>query len=738
MLPTCAPNSLSFTSREPRLQATVGALGLTLLALTAHAQVSSESAAVPPVTDAADAASTLAPVTVTATADGSPSNVAPPFSGGQVARGGQLGVLGTTRLQDAPFNITSYTAELLENQQARSVTDAVANDPSVRSSVSSGSFYENVTIRGFALGASEIGLLGLYGLTPTTRTSVEFAERVDVIKGPAAMVTGMPPGGAIGGSVSISPKRAGDDPLTRLTGGLDLKSRAGVHLDLGRRFGENKALGVRVNAVTRNGEGAVDGEERKTQLGSIALDYRGERVRLALDAYQLEQEQDGGTYGFTSSGVIPYRVPDASKPTILGERAQMRDKMALLSGEVDLTDNLSAYAKYGWHTSKVLGVRTRITNLTLDGSYRGGYAVQNGKNDFESGEAGVRLNVTTGPIHHRMVASISRFSQENFSANFNAATRDYVLRSIYAPTILPAPKEWPTDRRKASETRLQSVTLADTMSILDERLLLTLGVRRQTVAVDNFNTLTGATTTRYDESATTPAVGLVFKSGQNVSLYANYIQGLTRGPTAPTGTGLVNEGEVFPPYKSKQYEVGAKGEWDGLGASVSLYQIARPNTLTVNNRFGLDGEQRNRGLEFNVYGELARGVRVLGGLALMDAKITKATAAIEGKRAFGIPRQQANIGMEWDPAFAPGLTLTARLLHTGSVYLNNANSSQVPSWKRWDVGARYATKISGRPVTFRANIENLLGKDYWMANDVENWLSLSAPRTVMLSTTVDF
>lgn len=682
---------------------------------------------------APDAATLLQTVKVEATAV-SPHDV-PAYAGGQVARGGRLGMLGNTDVMDAPFNITSYTAELLENQQARSLADVVANDPSVRSSVSSGSFYEMLMVRGFNLGASEMGFMGLYGLTPITRTSAEFAERVDVIKGPAAMLTGMPPSGGIGGTVSITPKRAADEPLTRLSVGFDARSRAGVHADIGRRFGPDGAFGVRLNGVARDGETAVHEVDRQTLLGSVALDWRGERARLSLDAYDQKEEQDGGGYGYTR---LLNRVPDPAKPLVLGSRAEMRDKMALLSGEYDIAAAVTAFARYGWHNTEVLGVRALLSGLDADGNYRGGLTVQNTRGEFQTGDAGLRLTFATGPVAHRVVASVTDYHHENFYAGATAADADYVDGNVYEPTRLPLPAQWPTDRKKSAENSLRSYALADTLAMWDERVQLTLGLRRQQVEVVSINTATGVKTP-YDKSATTPAAALVVKPLQNISVYANYIQGLTRGPTAPIGTGLENEGEQFPPFKSKQYEAGVKGEWRGFGTSVSLFQIERPNPMTQDNRFSLDGEQRDRGVEFNVFGEPLSGVRILGGAVFMNAEITETdNDSIKGNRAFGVPGQQINLGGEWDVTGVNGLTLSTRVLRTGSVYLNNTNTVSIPSWTRWDAGTRYAVRVAGKPLVLRANVENLLDKGYWMANDVENWMSISGPRTFMLSATVDF
>ena len=55
-----------------------------------------------------------------------------PYAGGQVATGGSLGLLGNRSVMDTPFNQTNYTAELIANQQARTIRDVLVNDPSVR------------------------------------------------------------------------------------------------------------------------------------------------------------------------------------------------------------------------------------------------------------------------------------------------------------------------------------------------------------------------------------------------------------------------------------------------------------------------------------------------------------------------------------------------------------------------------------------------------------------------------
>ena len=91
---------------------------------------------------------------------------------------------------------------------------------------------------------------------------------------------------------------------------------------------------------------------------------------------------------------------------------------------------------------------------------------------------------------------------------------------------------------------------------------MTLGLRRQRLDIADYAYNTGAET-RYDESRTSPVAGIVYRATQQLAVYANYIEGLTPGETAPTfGTPPpVNAGESLAPYVSKQIEVGAKLDW---------------------------------------------------------------------------------------------------------------------------------------------------------------------------------
>ena len=185
------------------------------------------------------------------------------YAGGQVARGARLGMLGNADVMDAPFSITSYTARTIE-AAARSVADLLqANDPSVRVVGGRGDLVDSYTIRGFSVQNADVAFNGLYGLLPFWRVPIEFAERVEVLKGPNALLGGISRRQRVGGTINLVPKRADDQPLTRVSVDWTQRGQLGTHLDIGRRFGENNAFGVRFNGVYRNGDTAVDHQSRE-------------------------------------------------------------------------------------------------------------------------------------------------------------------------------------------------------------------------------------------------------------------------------------------------------------------------------------------------------------------------------------------------------------------------------------------------------------------------------------------
>ena len=669
-----------------------------------------------------------------------PTDLPDVLAGGQVARGARLGMLGNKDVMDTPFSVTSYTAKTLADLQTVTVADALERDPSVRSTGQTGGIVDSFFIRGFAIGEGNLGELaydGVYGVAPNYRAFTEYAERVEVLKGPGALMYGVSPNSGVGGVINIVPKRPLDQDLTRFTGSYASDSQVGGHLDISRRFGDENQFGVRFNGSLQGGDTAVDDQHRDVGIGAIALDYRGERLRLNLDYISQKESYEGASRPFTIAPGV--QVPSAPNGrTSLPQKwgwSDTKEQSLLLGGEYDLNDNLTAFAHAGGGRSDVKRMSDqvpRILNDAGDTSNIPGYYKFNV--DRSTADVGLRGLFATGPVTHITTLMATRY-QDELSRGINNGTE--IRSNIYHPVDRPkqyinAPKVL-----RISETELSGVALTDTLGFLDDRLQLTLGMRHQAIETRNYNA-TGGVSSRYDASANTPVLGVVIKPWEDVSLYYNYVEGLSKGDAAP-GTAT-NAGETFAPYESKQHELGVKYEHGTFMTSVALFQIEKPSgELGANSVYSVQAEQRNRGVELSVFGEVAPGTRLMGGVTFLDGELTKsATAANRGNKPVGVPDIQANLWAEWDTPWLEGFTLTGGAIYTDSQYVNQANTQELDAWTRIDAGARYATKIEGRPTTFRATVQNVFDREYWSGVASYGAFSPGYPRTLQLSATVDF
>ncbi|CAI8989410.1 TonB-dependent siderophore receptor [Pseudomonas serboccidentalis] len=668
------------------------------------------------------------------------SDALPPvYAGGQVANGGRLGILGNTDVMDAPFSVSTYTSTLIKDQQAVTVGDVLERDSSVRSTGQTGGIVDSFFIRGFPVGEGNLGELafdGVYGVAPNYRVFTEYAERIELVKGPGALLYGMSPNNAVGGVINVVPKRSLDDDLTRFTASYGMSSQLGGHLDVSRRFGEERRFGVRLNGSTQLGDTAVDDQSRKVQIGALSLDYQGERLRTSLDWLNQEERFDAASRPFLIAPGVD--IPPAANGRVNVSQAwgwsRTRDQSALLSGEYDLSDALTVFAHAGGGKSDVARMSDQtptIVNAFGDTSSIPGYY----KFEVEryTVDAGARLRFDTGPISHRTSLQVSRY-HDALSRGINSGAP--ILSNIYHPVDRPQPYIPKPDTPKVSETELTGVALADTLSVLDDRVQVTLGVRQQNIKSDNYNAA-GVVTTSYDDGRATPLYGAVIKPWDHVSFYYNYIEGLSKGDIAPSTAS--NAGEIFAPYISRQHELGVKADYGTFTSTLSLFQITKPSGELAGGVFSVQGEQRNRGLELNVFGEVAPGTRLLGGVTLLDAQLSKTSVAgNRGNKPVGVPEVQANLWAEWDTSWLEGLTLTGGAIHTGSQYVNQANTQKLDDWTRFDVGARYTTRIDDRPTTFRATVQNVFDHEYWSGVASYGAFSQGSPRTLLLSATVDF
>src|SRR5690606_32464087 len=108
------------------------------------------------------------------------------------------------------------------------------------------------------------------------------------------------------------------------------------------------------------------------------------------------------------------------------------------------------------------------------------------------------------------------------------------------------------------------------------------------------------------------------------------------------------------------------------------------------------------------------GLRMLGGVTYLQATQTRTQDGLQdGNRAAGTPPWTANLGLDWDVPSLSGLAVNGRVNYTSAQYVNNTNTLKLSSWTTLDLGARYATKLGGKSVVFRASVDNVFDRNYW-------------------------
>ncbi|MBW9105317.1 TonB-dependent receptor [Paraburkholderia phenoliruptrix] len=674
--------------------------------------------------------------TVVVSSKAAPGELPAPYAGGQVARGGSIGVLGTSNVMNQPFDTTNYTDELIRDTQARTIADVVVNNASVRAEQSAGGFGDVFQIRGFDVQATDVALNGLYGMVSAARVPVNLLERVEVLEGPGALMYGMGPGGSVGGAINIVTKRADDTPLTRLTALYQSKGQFGVAADIGRRFGDEGQFGIRFNGQIKDGQTGIAHGNQLQGDSAIGLDYRGKQFRWSFDAYNVSENTDElrSQIGLGTATAIP-AVPSGYNNLYPGSKLKLRDTAVTTRAEYDINQYVTVYGAAGEHYGTSQQTFPYATDMTSAGTFN----VYNGYYDqytrTKTVDAGLRFHFDTFGVKHTLVTGITSLNQE--IGYFYALGSTAVPSNLYTPSAL-LPVDSPRgDMQRSSQTRLNSQQVIDTMSFFNDRLLITGGFRRQTIGQDNYDPTTGARQSSIDQQAITPLAGIVVKPLSNVSIYGNFTSGLSNGGTAPAGTA--NAGQAFAPYKSNQYEAGVKADWGRVMTSAAIFQITQPNAVTdpTTNLYGYNGKTRVRGLELAAYGQVFRSLRLMASATFYDPKVSgTAGGAQDGNTAGGVPKFAFNLGADYDLPWVQGLSVNGRIIHTGAQYYDSSDTLRLPSWTRYDVGLRYATRIATKDVVLRANIENLFGSRYWIQQGT--YLTNAAPRTVLLSAQFDF
>ncbi|MYN02997.1 TonB-dependent siderophore receptor [Pseudoduganella sp. DS3] len=647
---------------------------------------------------------------------------------------------GEQALLQTPASVSVLTREQLQDLNIRNTTDAVKFDASIGDAYNAVGYAEQFSIRGFKLDNASSYRKDGHAISGDTQIPLENKESIEVLRGLAGLQMGV---AAPGGIINYVTKRPTESNLRSVL--LEVSERGTVlgTVDLGGRF-EDRRFGYRINAAGERLRSIVKGADGRRSFFSAAFDWRiSPQALLTVDAdYQKKSQLTAPGFQLTGGTRLP--VVDAD--LFLNDQPWAKPVMTETSNigiafQYQLAPEWKATLSANQHRFKrddYTAFPYGCSSEELWPGYcsNGDYDVYDYRSLGEekkptSAKAHLQGKFATGSIKHELTAGLSVFSNHE-------RWGDYVydkagVSNIFKPVVVPLSSGvlGPVSERRADNERAAYVQ--DIIG-LNEQLALHTGARF--VSVRRTQAKAAATSDNF----WLPNVALVYSPSNKLSYYASYAQGLQHGGVAPIET--TNKQTALAPGKSKQVELGAKTEVNGVSLSAAVYQIEQGLEFTnPANTFVRQGVDRHRGLEFSAQGKLSRELLLGASMAAIDTEQDGTGLAIfDGKRVTNVPNFKSTVWADYVVSAVPGLKLTANWQHAGRKAFDQENKVMVPSYHVVNLGGSYAYRVGGASVIVRAQVKNAFDKFYWrdVTPDVGGYLFPGAPRTFQLSAQVDF
>ncbi|WP_151639224.1 TonB-dependent siderophore receptor [Noviherbaspirillum aerium] len=655
-------------------------------------------------------------------------------------RQGSSGFVEKSQL-DTPFQVNVFTEQLMKDQVSRSLVDVTKNDPAVVPSNAMPGYYDGVNIRGFELnnwsGYRREGLM----FANQASQPMENKERIEIVKGLSALRYGFTnPGGIVNWVL----KKPTAKPLADLTVHANEFGGVGTHADLGGRFGNERQLGYRINLAAERERTHIKEVEGNRRMASGYFDWRLSRDLLA--EFEIEHQerslpqQVNVSFNSFAPGVARFLPTAAGATTFLGQTwgtypTEMTNTSARLMWSLNNAWMLRTAVQYSdlWRDQQSAGIRAGSLQANGDFQVTTFYSPDQTRRALTT-ETALEGNFETGGIKHELAVGIATMDHKvRFG---DSLTPVLGASNIFAPMAVPGPIGPGLPSTMRSRNRESALFAADYVT-LNPQWSAFVGLRHTRPDYITFDN-TQMQTAVYDKAANTPSAGVVFKPVPSVSLYASYAEGIEQGGTAPATVS--NRNEVQPPLESKQLEIGIKSEvFAGATLSAAAFKIDKGlEYVNGANVYVQDGRQVHTGAELSLSGEIARGLRLVGGVMWLDPRVERTSnTAILGKRPVNAARRQASLYLDADVSAVPGLALSGGLFHSGAKAVDAANTLFVPGYTRFDLGARYATRIAGKATVLRAYLENVTDKTYFNSTSFGS-MQFGSPRALRISASTSF
>ncbi len=697
--------------------------------LSALAQANGSYALVAAPADSGQASTTLPAVTVSAKAD--VETAYGPVQGYKAERSATA-TKTDTAIIDTPASIQVVPREVIEDQNAQRVADVLENVSGVQSAGTQGNLNEVFTVRGFQQSRlAKDGFLAASSFTDVGFLDLANIERVEVLKGPASVLYGLTNPGGLINLVTKKPQEEVFYTFKGTAGSFDLYRG---EADINRPLNADKSLLFRLNTAYQESDSFrdyfIDADRIQIAPSLRWLISEDTTVDLQLEYYDQEQQFDRGLVA------IGDRADVLPQDRYLGERFsqtqadelrfnaildhQFNESWALRSSlrvaDSD-QDRFAADPESLQADGRTLSRRASILRTAIDN-----YAAQmNLMGAFDTGFLG----------HELLIGVDANFTR--FDSSFQRASLASI--DVFDPVYGAQPGTFGSASIQDRRIDFYGLYLQDLVSF-GEHWKLLLGGRYDHASTE-FERDSQLITDANDREFS-PRAGLVFQPIENLSLYASYTESFL-----PFVFAVSQDGSPFEPEFGEQIEVGVKRDWfEGrLSTTLAVFDLTRQNVLTPdpeNSTFSIQtGEQRSRGVEMDVTGEILPGWNVISSVTYLDAEITEDNRFSVGNRLQNVPRWSGSFWStyEFRAGVLNGLELGGGVFAVGRREGDLENSFEAAGYARVDAFAQYRVN---EHVQVSLNVRNLFDKDYIQAPIGRTEVYPGAPLTVLGSIKVDF
>ncbi|MEH2275572.1 MAG: TonB-dependent siderophore receptor [Nostoc sp.] len=644
-----------------------------------------------------------------------------------------------TPLRDIPASIQVIPRQIIEDRAVTQVNQALQNVSGVNASTYQG-VSEQINIRGFDSGSFfKNGSANPFQYDLVTTDNL---ERIEVLKGPAGVLFGQ---GSPGGIVNLVTKKPLNEPYYNLSFSAGSFGLYRPSLDISGPLNADKTLLYRFIGSYEQTLSFRDGVNRESYFFTPTVQWNiSPATKLTLE-FEFIDADTSVDLGIPSIGRGIAAIPISryfSETDGINEpfgKNSVRKYNLTITLDHQFNQNWSVrntfFAKW-FNLSRLYPLYTGLNETTGEltrRTYAGEGLYRSYFNNLD-----ILGNFKTGSIEHKLLAGFEYGKEINTDLKFGVGeSGSYPSINIFNP--IRSSDRYSLDTLTITNNRDENYTtygfyLQDQIAFTNNLKLL-LGGRFDSFERNQFNRL-NSTPTEANFTAFNPRVGIVYQPLQPVSLYASFTKGFE--PSFAT----LESGDIPPPQRSTQYEVGTKLDFGKFGGTLAFYDITKTNIPTAdlnNSAFDiLTGEVKSRGIELDISGEILPGLNVIAAYAYNDAFVSSDNLTPVGNRFDNAPRHTASLWTTYQlqRGNLKGLGFGLGVYYVGDRAGDLANTYVIPSYLRFDSSIFY------RRDNWRAqlNFRNLFDTEYYLGSPNSDRLGVipGAPFSVVGTISVQF